>query len=169
MLDPVSISALCVLGGSLVGALTSLVSTWLTQKHLDRRELLGKQIADRETLYASFISEAARALLDSLDHSLDNIGGMIPLYTLYSRIRLSSSEVVVIAGGKVIGEIIAAYRRPNLTRAQIQEEAFGAQSHQQVDLLAEFSLVCREELQGLAEKGDFTRVRKRRLPKKIEP
>lgn len=165
-MDPVSISALSVLGGSLVGALTSLVSTWLTQKHLDRRELLGKQLADRESLYANFISESARALIDSLDHSLDNIGGLIPLYTLYGRIRLSSSDAVVAAAGKVISEIIAGYRRPNLTRAQVETEAFGEHGDKRVDPLAEFSLVCRKELQALTEKGDFTRTRKRPAPQR---
>ena len=160
MLDSVSISALAVLGGSLVGALTSLVSTWLTQQHVDRRELLGKRIADRETLYANFISEAARALLDSLDHSLDNVGGLIPLYTLFGRIRLSSSEAVVTAGEKVINEIIAGYCRPNLTKAQFQEMALGSQGRQRADPLAKFSLVCREELRALAEGGSFTHARK---------
>jgi len=168
IMDPVSISALCVLGGSLGGALTSLVSTWLTQQHLDRRELLGKQIADRETLYANFISEAARALVDSLDHNLHNMGGLIPLYTLFGRIRLSSSNSVMTAGEKVITEILAGYSRPNLTAAQFQEIMASLNNHERADPLAEFSLVCREELRAMAV-GGFARARKGPSPKKKTP
>jgi hypothetical protein len=161
MMDSTSISALSVLGGSLVGALTSLASTWLTQQHQDRRELLGEQLADRETLYACFISEASRALIDSLDHSLDNIGGLSPLYALFGRIRLSSSEPVVIVGEKVIKEIVAGYFRPNLTKAEFHEIAFGGQDQRRSDPLAEFSMVCRDELRALAESGGYSRAIKR--------
>jgi hypothetical protein len=48
----------------------ALVSTWLTQRHSDKPERLAKAIADRQTLYALFIAEASRVLLDTLDHGL---------------------------------------------------------------------------------------------------
>ena len=163
-MDSTSISALSVLGGSLVGALTSLASTWMTQQHLDRRELIGKQLSDRETLYAKFISEASLAMIDSLTNNLDHrVDGLIPLYTLIGRIRLSSSESVVTAAEKVIKEIIAGYFRSNLTAVQVQEMVFNPQDHRQVDPLAEFSRVCRGELRTLANRGSFIREKKRPL------
>ena len=160
-MDAASISALSVLGGSVVGALTSLASTWLTQQQRDRRELLGKQIDDRETLYANFISEASRAVVDSLAHNLKRIDGLIPLYALFGRIRLSSSEAVVSAVEKVITEIIAEYFRPKLTAVQVQETAFSPQGKRWADPLKEFSHVCREELLALAESGRIARQKKR--------
>lgn len=151
-MDSTSITALSVLGGSLVGALTSLASTWLTQQHLDRRELLGKQIANRETLYASFISEASLAVVDSLTNSLDHrVEGLIPLYTLLGHIRLSSSERVVTAAETVIKEIIDSYLRPNLSTEQVKKIAFIPEGQNRADPLGEFSHVCREELQNLTE------------------
>ena len=151
-MDSVSISALSVLGGSLVGALTSLASTWLTQQHQDRRKTLGKQIEDRETLYASFISEASRAVVDSLARSLDRIDELIPLYALFGRIRLSSSKTVVTAAEKVITEIIAEYFRVKSTAVKVPETVLSPQAHRWADPLGEFSHVCREELRALADR-----------------
>jgi hypothetical protein len=43
-MSPGSITALAAIFGSLVGALGSSVSTWITQRHQDRRSLLAKKI-----------------------------------------------------------------------------------------------------------------------------
>jgi len=58
--NPASISALAAIFGSPSGALASSVSTWITQRHQDRRALLAKRIFYREQLYSDFISESAR-------------------------------------------------------------------------------------------------------------
>jgi len=63
------ITALAALSGSLVGALGSAVGTWITQRHQDRRDLLGKQIVRREALYSDFIAESARLLVDAMEHN----------------------------------------------------------------------------------------------------
>jgi len=68
--DPASISALAAIVGSLTGALASSVSTWITQKHQGRRDLLGKRIFYREQLYSDLISESAHAMADAVQHNL---------------------------------------------------------------------------------------------------
>jgi hypothetical protein len=45
--SPATISALAAIFGSLVGALASSVSTWITQRHQDQRDLLAKRIFHR--------------------------------------------------------------------------------------------------------------------------
>ena len=50
--------------GSLTSALASSVSTWITQRHQDRRDLLAKRIFHREQLYSEFISESGRAMAE---------------------------------------------------------------------------------------------------------
>lgn len=163
-MDSASISALSVVGGSVVGALTSIVSTWLTQRQHARSELLGKRLADRETLYAGFISEASRAVVDAFTHSLDRIDGLIPLYALFGRIRLSSSEAVITAAEKVMDGILAAYVHPKPTALQVQEMAFSTKGQRHLDPLAEFSRVCRAELHALSSRdGFFVRSRKKPL------
>src|SRR5882762_1346106 len=57
-INSVIITALAAIAGSLVGALGSAVGTWITARHQDRRDLLGKQIARREALYSDFIAKA---------------------------------------------------------------------------------------------------------------
>ena len=47
-MDSAIITALAALGGSIVGALGTLASTSVTQRHHDRRELLASQVAHRE-------------------------------------------------------------------------------------------------------------------------
>lgn len=164
-MDSASISALSVVGGSVVGALTSIVSTWLTQRQHERSELLGKRVADRESLYAGFISEASRAFVDAFTHSLDHIDGLVPLYALFGRIRLSSSEAVINAAEKVMDGILVAYLRPKPTASQVQDMPFTPKGKRHLDPLAEFSHVCRAELHALSRhESVFVRSRKKTTP-----
>jgi hypothetical protein len=60
-MNSVMISApLAAIAGSLVGAFGSTVATWISARHQDRRDILGKQIARREELYSDFISRFGR-------------------------------------------------------------------------------------------------------------
>jgi hypothetical protein len=71
-LDPASISALAAIFGSLTGGLASSLSTWISQRPQDRRDLLAKRIFHREQLYSDFISESARAMADAIQHNLED-------------------------------------------------------------------------------------------------
>lgn len=68
--NPATISALAAIFGSLTGALASSMSTWITRRHEDRRDLLAKRVFHREQLYSEFISESARAIADAVQHDL---------------------------------------------------------------------------------------------------
>jgi len=138
------ITALAAIAGSLVGALGSSIGTWITARHQDRRDLLGKQIERREALYSDFISESARLLVDAMEHNDSDVQKLIPLYALLSRIRLSSSERVLHTAEQVIKTIVNTYPQPNLTAEQIQSRAVNGQ-----DPLREFSDTCRVELESL--------------------
>jgi len=140
----VMITALAAIAGSLVGALGSSIGTWITARHQDRRDLLGKQIERREALYSDFISESARLLVDAMEHNDSDVQKLIPLYALLSRIRLSSSERVLHTAEQVIKTIVNTYPQPNLTAEQIQSRAVNGQ-----DPLREFSDTCRVELESL--------------------
>src|SRR5438105_11248875 len=94
-LNPASISALAAIFGSLTGALASSLSTWITQRHQDRRDLLAKGIFHREQLYSDFISESARAMADAVQHNFQDPNKLVPTCALLSRIRLSSSANVL--------------------------------------------------------------------------
>ena len=136
------ITGLAAVSGSFVGALGSAAGTWITQKHQDRRDLIGKQIVRREALYSDFIAESARLLVDALEHDDLDLQKMIPIYALLSRIRLSSSEKVLETAEWIIKTIVNTYPQPNLTREQIQSRAVNGQ-----DPLRGFSDNCRAELE----------------------
>ena len=131
--------------GSLVGALSSTVSNWIARRNQDRRNLLAKNIFHREQLYADFIGESARAMVDAMQHTFQDPSKLIPVYALISRIRLSSSLNVVECAERVVSSILATYSKPNLTPEQIESEA-GMQDSP----LRQFSEICRRELEALA-------------------
>jgi len=141
-MNPATITALAAIFGSLVGALGSSISTWIIQRHQDRRELLAKKIFHREQLYSDFISESAHELLDAMRHNMSDPKNLIPAYALLSRIRLSSSPDVLAAGEEVVKKIIGTYAKPNLTPEQIQSTAMNGE-----DPLRNFSDICRAELE----------------------
>ena len=146
-MNSVMIPALAAIAGSLVGALGSAAGTWITARHQDRRDLLGKQIARREALYSDFIGESARLLVDAMQHNASDLQKMLPVYALLSRIRLSSSESVLQGAEQVINTIVSTYPQPNLTTEQIESRAVSDQ-----DPLRQFSDTCRIELDLLERK-----------------
>jgi hypothetical protein len=137
-------ASLAAIAGSLVGALGSAITTWITARHQDRRDLFGKQIAQREALYADFIVESSRLLVDAMEHNATDLQKLLPLYALLSRIRLRSSEHVLHKAEQVINTIMSTYPQPNLTVEQIQSQAMTEQ-----DPLIQFSDICRTELATL--------------------
>jgi hypothetical protein len=142
--NPATISALAAIFGSLTGALASSVSTWITQRHQDRRDILAKRIFHREQLYSDFISESAHAMADAIEHDFRDPNKLIPTYALLSRMRLSSSTDVLASAEQVIQHIISTYSEPNLTPEEIQSRAG---KHE--DPLREFSNICSAELEAM--------------------
>ena len=143
-MNSVMVPALAAIAGSLVGALGSAAGTWITARHQDRRDLLGKQIARREGLYSDFIGESARLLVDAMQHNVSDVQTLLPIYALLSRIRLSSSEPVLQEAEQVINTIVSTYPQPNLTPEQIESRAVSGE-----DPLRQFSDTCRSELDSL--------------------
>ena len=138
------IAASAAIFGSIVGALGSVVGTWITQRHQDMRDLLAKAIVRRESLYSDFIAESARVLVDAMVQNNSDPQKLIPLYALQSRIRLSSTAPVLETAEAVIRIIVATYPKPNLTSEEIEFRAVGGD-----DPLRQFSDACRKELDSM--------------------
>jgi hypothetical protein len=142
--NPAMIPTLSALGGSVIGALSSTVSSWIGQRHRERRELVAHKASQLEQLYSDFINESARLLVDAVQHSLEDPSTIVPIYALLSRIRLRSSTEVIESGERLIATIVKVYFEPNLPPEQIQSAASKHNDH-----LQEFSNVCRRELESL--------------------
>jgi hypothetical protein len=136
--------AMAALFGSLVGALGSSVSSWITQRHADQRDLLARRVFHRVQLYSEFITESTRVLVDALENNFKDPDKLIPAYALLNRIRLTSSKEVFASAEGLVKEIVKNYSEPNLTPEQIRSKAL-----QGNDPLRRFSETCRAELDSM--------------------
>jgi hypothetical protein len=150
-MNPAWISAFSAIMGSLVGALTSVLTTYVSQRSQDRREFLNKKFAQRETLYCEFINEAARLFAESLQHQIEKTESLVTIYALLNRIRLNSSEEVIRAAMATIDDIILSYHSPNLTAEQLRgftPEEIHSRANES-DPLRKFGEACRKELNAI--------------------
>ena len=136
--------ALAAILGSMTGAMGSSLSTWITQRHADRRDLLARRIFHREQLYSDFITECTRILVDALENSFKNPDKLISAYALLSRVRLSASREVLANAEGLVREIANMYSQPNLTPEEIRSRAVTGS-----DPLKRFSELCRAELDSM--------------------
>ena len=128
------ISAIAAIFGSLVGGLSSLGTTWLAQKNTSK--------AQRESLYAEFIQEAARMLGRALESEDGSVNDLVPMLALVGRMRLVSSHIVIDEAEKVVRMVVAVYDQPALSLRQLR----GTASQQHADPLEGFGNACRAEL-----------------------
>jgi hypothetical protein len=136
--------AMAALFGSLVGALGSSASTWITQRHADQRDLLARKIFYRVQLYSDFITESERVLVDALENNFQDPNKLIPAFALLGRIRLTSSKEVLASAEKLVRDIVKSYSEPNLSPEEIRSRALNSN-----DPLRQFSETCRAELDSM--------------------
>jgi hypothetical protein len=144
-MDSSYVSALAALAGSVVGGLTSLLTTWQTQRTQLSTQLRQHDLDRREQLYKDFIEEGSRLYADAYEHDTANVANFVKLYALVSRMRVRASPAVVENADKLVRRIIETYLGPNLTLRDIEK----ALVHDALDPLRDFSDACREELQRL--------------------
>jgi hypothetical protein len=142
-LDPSIVSGLSAVFGSLVGAGASIATAWLTEKARSRRETVHAEIRKRELVYTEFISECSKLTIDALDHTLDSPSGLVQVYGLLNRIRLTSSDPVVKAAETSIKVIIDRYFQPHMSIADLRAMVLASPL---ADPLQGFSEACRHEL-----------------------
>jgi hypothetical protein len=143
------IGALAAFGGSSIGAIAPVLSSYVLQRSVAQREMSSREIALREGLYSDFIKEASHLYLVSLTHVLEDLDDLVPLYALVSRIRLFASEPVVLAAEDLVKRIVEHYGNRNLTVEEIRAAALSATA----DPLDVFSFACRKELRDLLRQG----------------
>ena len=154
MINPAIISALAALGGSSVGALAPVLSNFVLQRSVTQRDLLNRQIAQRETLYSDFINEASRVYAKSMTHDLEDMDEIVSIYAMLSRIRLLSTEPVIQAAENFVRLIVTNFGQPNRTLEQIRSAALASKT----EPLSVFSLACRRELRAILRKGELSQT-----------
>ena len=141
-MNTAAISALAALGGSAIGALAPVLTNVLVQRTAARHDLANRTVAAREALYSDFIKEASGLFVTAVTHQLENLGDLVSLYALVSRIRLCSTDPVLQAAEDVVKRITKDFSEPNLTTEQVVRDVVSGKG----DPLRTFSFACRKEL-----------------------
>jgi hypothetical protein len=135
--------AAAALVGSAIGGLTSLATTWLTQRGQVKFQRLNQERAERETLFAQFIDEASLLYADAFTHEGTDLAKLSKLFAMISRMRLISSKGIADHADRVSHMIIDTYLAPNMTFRDIHE----LRKNGALDPLKEFSEACHQELE----------------------
>jgi hypothetical protein len=144
-MEGTAISALAALAGSVVGGLTALGTSWLTQQAQARAQEKAEDRTTREALYRDFIVEASRLFGDALVNDKPEISKLIALYAMVSRMRVRSSPRIVENAEKVARIIADTYFAPNKSLRELHDML----DSERMDPLRGFSEACREELRPL--------------------
>jgi hypothetical protein len=142
-MDVAYISALAALGGSVVGGMTTGVTTWLSQRVQARAGQLAREMSRRDDLYKDFIVAASKAYGDAILSSEPQIQEILALYAMISRMRLMSLPRTLACAEKVMDATLATYFEPNKTIRELHELT---KSGVGIDPLKDFSEAARDEL-----------------------
>jgi hypothetical protein len=152
-MDNTLTSILAVLGGSVIGATTPVLSNFVLQRSVMQRELTNREIAQREDLYSEFIRQGTASYVKALSQSLENLDEIIAMYALVNRIRLFASGSVLEAAEAFVKKLVEKYGEKNMSIDQIKSVAL----EQHADPLNDFALKCRAELREIYERGTWRR------------
>jgi hypothetical protein len=141
-MDSAYLSAFAALAGSLVGGLTSVTGSWISQWVQLRARQRMDDFKRRQDLYKQFIEEASRLYTDAFEHNEAQVSNLIGLYSLISMMRVVSSPAIVADAEQVVRVIVDTYLAPNRTFRDVKEFL----DDDQMDPLRDFSRACREEL-----------------------
>jgi len=154
MLNAAIVNIIAALSGTAVGSLAPVLSNYVLQKSITQRDLLNRQLGQRETLYSDFIQEASRLYVDAMIHDLDGLNDLVGLFALVSRIRLLASPHVVKAAEDFVKIIVRNYGEPNITLEEMRASALSSK----VDPLAVFSSACRKELRDILRHSQVSAI-----------
>jgi hypothetical protein len=137
--------AVAALAGSVVGALASILATWLNHHYQARAGEHTRKISQREDLFRDFIVAASKAYGEALITEEPRIEELLALHAMVSRMRLSSSPRTVARAEEVLRVTIDTYFAPNKTVRELNELM---KSGAAIDPLKDFAEAAREDLRS---------------------
>ena len=139
------VTALAALAGAAIGGLTTLTASWLQQRAQTRSERLAHYQLRRQELYKEFIEQAAALYIDALQSDKPDVSGLVRLYAEISRMRVLSSEAVVVSAEAIVKRITHTYLEANKSFPELRQMAETGL----LDPLRNFSETCRSEAESL--------------------
>ena len=140
-MNSAALSALSALAGSAIGALASLLTTWITQHHQDRVQRRSQEYSRRERLFGEFIVQASKLYADALTHQQVEPSALVPLYAVKAQLSLFASKQTIARADEVLRLIVDSYFRPNPDWHDRKEF-----ENRDYDFLRPFTEACRREL-----------------------
>jgi hypothetical protein len=143
IMDVAYISALSALAGSVIGGMTSGITTWLNQRAQLRSNQIAHDQSRREELYKEFILAASNTYGEAITTNEPHIPEIISLYAMVSRMRAFSLPRTVACAERVMIVTIETYALPNQTIPELSELIKDGTG---VDPLKDFAEAVRAEL-----------------------
>ena len=147
-MDVAYVSALSALAGSVVGGLTSGLTTWLSQRSQARAGQLAREMSQREKLFKDFIVAASKTHGEALVSNEPKLEELVALYSMVSEMRVISLPRTIACADQVIHAALGTYFAPNKTMRDLHELV---QSGTGIDPLKDFSEAAREELRAFTQ------------------
>jgi hypothetical protein len=141
--DTPIIVALAALAGSVVGACSSVVATFIGQRLQTRAARLAAELEEHEELYGKFVEEAVPLFVDAIQQSTVEAAKIMLLYSKVARIRLTSSDQVLRAAEEVGKRLLEFYERAPEDPAAVLARV--ARGEENLDPLRDFTEACRVE------------------------
>jgi len=147
-IDAAILTTLSALGGAVIGGGASLSAAIYTQRFQDRIQRNAREIAKRESVYADFIVEASKLLLNAyVNDGLRLNGDEQHLIGLANRMRLFAPPRIIEEADQVIRGIVEISLQPSVDLGKLA--AANLSNGAQPDLLLPFSRACRLDLDEL--------------------
>jgi len=144
-MDNSVISALAALAGAMIGGLTSVLASWMTQRTVARAQWLAQDKVRRQELYKEFLEDASKCYIDALQHDKADIPALVGLYAKIGRMRVLSSPKVVASAEQIAKKTLDAYLEPDRGFLELRDMV----NSSAIDVLSKFSAACREEFETL--------------------
>lgn len=143
-MDTTLVGALAALSGSALGGVAPIFSSYLVQQGMTKRELLTRELGERQTLYSDFIKFGTKLYVSTTTTSPNDetVDGLVELFALVSRIRLYASQPVIDAAEEFAELVTKIYGAAALSIDELRARALT----DHIDPLNVFSNCCREEL-----------------------
>ena len=142
-MDAAYLSALSALAGSVVGGLTTGMTTWLSLRSQARAGRLALELTRRQELFRDFIAAASKLYGEALMSNEPQLQEVVGLYALVSRMRVLCRPKTIAAADRIVAATVEAFFAPNKTMRELHELV---KSGVEIDPLREFSEAAREEV-----------------------
>ena len=142
-MDSAYVSAIAALLGSVVGALSTGIANWISQRAQEQAKTRAHEVSRREDLFRDFIVAASKTYAAAIVTSEPQLPELIALYGMVSRMRVFCAARTVACAEKVMLTTIDTFFRPNKTIREVHEMMIAGKG---IDPLQEFSGAARDEL-----------------------